>query len=208
MKLESAKECVQTACTKTIEWIHLQPLLSGLPIIVICEAAPATSSSYIIGDLQAAARVYRRVLIFMSEAKNDLGQPIPGIFKTGVLAQAYLYNLQVVLAQRRLAYEVNIQTLRMDRTGHQELARLADMLSFYHWDEKLQCITSKGFGVEDIQSALAQFLYFAQDFWTKEYYRAQRNLIVKRSGLDFPFPGSGNNLIKNMPSKGKRKRPG
>lgn len=204
--METAKESEETACERIIEWISLHPLLKGLPIIVIVEAAPATASSYIIGHLQESARRHRRNLIFMSEAKNDIGQPIPGIFKNGVLQEAYRYNLQIVLAQRYLAYEVNVSTLRMDHSGQQELARLAEMLTYYHWDEKLEAITSKGFGVDDIQSALSQMLYFAQVFWTKEYYRLQRQVIVNKSGMDFPFPGSGNNLVRNFPAKGKRKR--
>lgn len=143
----------------------------------------------------------------MSEATNEHGESIPGIFKGAKLPQAYLYNLQIVLAKGLLAYSSKIGTLRLDRTGDQELARLAEQLTYYHWDEERECYTSKGRGVDDIKSALEQLLYFGQEFWYKPEYRAHREIIIKQSGQDFPFPGSGNNLVRNMPSvTHKRKR--
>lgn len=153
-----------------------------------------------------AAQAYGRTLIFMTEASNEDGEPIPGIFKTAKLPQAYLYNLQVVLGRKLLAYSSKVETLRIDRTGDQEIARLAKMFSYYHWDPKKQCYTSKGQGLDDIKSALEQLLYFAQEFYDKPFYKPQRDLIMKESGQYFPFPGSGNNIVHNMPTTHKRKR--
>jgi len=206
LHLESGAETETTVSYRAIEWISKHPMLRGVPIVVIIEAAPATASSYIIEHLDEAAQKRGVSLIYMSEAKNQSGKRIPGITKTEDLQKAYRYNLQVCLRDRYLAYDKNVETLRAERTGLSEIDRLAKMMGLYHYDDKLKAITTKGLGQkDDILAALVQLCYFGQVFWSDSYYWKQCEVLIRNSGLDHPFPGSGNNFIENLPTGGKRK---
>jgi hypothetical protein len=206
LHLETGAETEETASVRTIQWISQHPKLRGVPVVVIIEAAPAIQSSYIIGHMNAAAAKFGVSLIYMAEAHNKGNKRIYGITKDKKLQEAYRFNLIIVLRNRLLAYDPDVDTLVAGRSALAEVDRLAKMMSYYHYDEKKKAITSKGLGKDDILAALVQMLYFGQIFWTDSYYVKQQKFILEKCGMEwFPFPGSGATVVDNLPTGGKRK---
>lgn len=181
----NAPSIERDACERTLHIIRSEPMLQGVPVVVITEAAPGVQASYIVGHLASYARDYGITIHWMRElANNDIG-----VLKTGLSDDSYRFALLFALENRVLAFWNRIATVHPQNTSAQELDRLCDMIRGIHFDSVKQKISLKVEGrANDILAALIQLLYWANRFWKDHRYALQRHEIVEKANLRFPFP--------------------
>ena len=164
------------------------PLLSGLPVIVILEAAPGLAASNISKHMDDFAIVNQVAVNYIRECDDSA----IGVLKTKQTNVEYRYCLEYVLKNKSLCWDPDIVTLHPTNTPKKELERLGEMMRAYHYDEKKKIITSKtDFETDDTLSALNQLLFWGNVFWTSMKYLYVRSHIVQISGCDFPFVTNG-----------------
>jgi hypothetical protein len=188
MGRSSGWEIEKSTSEASLKFIRDSPLLHGVPILAIIEAAPGIAASHISKHMDDFAAEHRLPLNYMYECE-DYGV---GVLKTAQRNIEYRFCLEFVLKNHSLAHDTSLATLHPTNTPAQEIGRLGEMMRSYHWDEKKRIITSKMDNApDDILSALTQLLYWGNVFWTTPRYEKIRKEIVLLSRCDFPFVTNG-----------------
>lgn len=187
---DNAVNLEKQACFKTLQLISTHRLLHALPIIVVIEAAPGISASYISAHISEAAREYNiENLFFIREvgAKSDIG-----VLKTKNSTDFYRYALEFALRHKILAHSSELHTIHPTNSPDFELNRLCEMIRGYHRDAKTMEITSKVSGsADDILASLNQLLYWIGIFWKSPKYALYRDRILQNSSHHYPYPLTG-----------------
>jgi hypothetical protein len=190
MYRDNAVNLEKQACAKTLELINGDPKLHGLPIVVVIEAAPGISASYISAHISEYAQEFGITkLFFIREvgARGDIG-----VLKTKNSTDFYRFALEFALRHKILAYSNNLKTIHPNNTPEAELNRLCEMIRGYHYDAKTLEITSKVSGsADDILASLNQLLYWIGVFWKSPKYALYREEILSRTSHSYPYPLTG-----------------
>lgn len=173
-------------CHETLRLINTHNMLTGIPVIVIAEAAPGIEASYIVNHIDKYARAARMKLYYMRELANE----DIGVLKNKDSEELYRYCLETALEHNILAYANDLQTVNPENTAKEELDRLGEMIRGYHYDQKTNKITSKVEGrPNDLVAALNQLLYWTNVFWKSPRYALFREQIMTFTpGHRYPFP--------------------
>jgi len=190
MHRDNAVNLENQACEKTLRLINENIMLRGIPIIIVIEAAPGISASYISAHLSEwAQKLGIDRLFFIREvgAKGDIG-----VLKTKNSTDFYRYALEFALRNKILAYASNMATVHPNSTSEKELTRLCEMINSYHYDAKTLEITSKVSGsADDILASLNQLLYWIGIFWKSPKYSIYRESIMQTTAHHYPWPLTG-----------------
>jgi hypothetical protein len=188
MARSSGWEIETATSTAALKFINKTPILKGLPIIAIVEAAPGIAASHISKDMDDYALKHKMRLNYMFECPDGS----LGVLKNKIINVQYRYCLEFVLKNNSLAYATNVATLHPTNTPMREIERLGEMILGYHYDDKLEMITSKvDRNPDDILSAVNQLLFNGNIFWASPKYKKIREQIILLSQCDFPWVCNG-----------------
>lgn len=174
------------ACHETLRMINSHPMLTGIQVVVIAEAAPGIEASYIINHIDKYARAARIRIFYVRELADEN----IGVLKDKNSEELYRYCLETALEHNILAFANDLMTVHPENTAREELDRLAEMIRGYHYDQKTNKITSKVEGrPNDLVAALNQLLYWTNVFWKSPRYAMFKEEIYQTApGHRYPFP--------------------
>jgi hypothetical protein len=200
----SAVENEKQACIRVLDYIHHNPLLTGLPVVVIIEGAPGLAASYLAGHLNSYAALLQIQLHYMYEITAEPNAP--GVLKNAFTRDRYRLVLEEALQNNRLCWINGVGSIHPKNTGVDEIDRLTQSMLAYHYDEKTGKIDAKGENPDDILSAFVQMLYWLGIFWSSPRYVLVREHIITRSQKNYPFITSAVIATLNLMKKTHSRR--